>query len=157
MIVSLISTVFSAFSGHEHRNAWITAYLTLMLDAKTKQKIIKKYQTHGSDTGSSQVQIAILTEEIKELTDHLKQHRKDQSSRRGLLKKVNERKKLLKYLKREDNAAFDTLAKKLKLRIRSVAEKSVDDIEQEMEKQQKEKEEWEKLAEEQKKDKNNEE
>ena len=53
-----------------------------MLDKKKKEKIIEKYKTHGSDTGSSQVQIAILTEEIKELTKHLKTHKKDFSSRR---------------------------------------------------------------------------
>jgi len=60
-----------------------------MIDAKVKQRIIKKYQTHEHDTGSPHVQVAILTEEIKLLTEHLKIHRKDHSSRRGLLKKVN--------------------------------------------------------------------
>ncbi len=118
-----------------------------MLDPKTKQKVIKKFQTHENDTGSSQVQIAILTEEVKLLTEHLKIHRKDHSSRRGLLKKINERKKLLKYLQREDAKAFDDIVKKLKLKVKVVEEKSVEDIEKELEKQMKEKEEWEKLAE----------
>ena len=65
-----------------------------------KEKIIKKFRVHDTDTGSTQVQIAILTEEIKELTEHLKQHKHDYSSRRGLLKKVGERRKLLKYLQK---------------------------------------------------------
>ncbi len=88
-----------------------------MLDKKTKEKIIKKYRVHETDTGSSQVQIAILSEEITELTDHLKQHKHDFSSRRGLLKKVAERRKLLKYLNKENPEQFRELAKKLKLKI----------------------------------------
>lgn len=87
-----------------------------MLDAKLKGKIIAKYQTHQGDTGSSQVQIAILTEEVKELTKHLKTHKKDFSSRRGLLRKVAERRKLLHYLSREDNTAYLALIKDLKLK-----------------------------------------
>lgn len=87
-----------------------------MLDSKKKQRIIAKYRTHANDTGSPQVQIAILTEEIKELTEHLQTHKKDQSSRRGLLKKVGERRRLLRYLEREDPAAFDDLTKKLKIK-----------------------------------------
>ena len=88
-----------------------------MLDKKNKEKIIKKFQTHPSDTGSPQVQIAILTAEIEELTNHLKKHKHDFSSRRGLLKKVSERRRLLKYLQKENEEAFMELAKKLKLRI----------------------------------------
>lgn len=88
-----------------------------MLEKKTKEKIIKKYRVHDTDTGSPQVQIAILTEEIKELTEHLKQHKHDFSSRRGLLKKVSERRKLLKYLQKENSDQFKELAIKLKLRI----------------------------------------
>ena len=105
-----------------------------MLDKKTKQKIINKYKIHENDTGSTQVQVAILTEEIKELTDHLKLHKHDHSSRRGLLKKVGERRKLLKYLQKEDEASFEELAKKLKLKI---AKKMIED---EQEKQRKEQE-----------------
>jgi len=89
----------------------------IMLDKKAKQKIINKFRIHEKDTGSPQVQIAILTEEIKELTEHLKEHKHDHSSRRGLLKKVGERRKLLKYLQQEDDKAFFELAKKLNLRI----------------------------------------
>ena len=88
-----------------------------MLDKKLKQRIINKFKTHDADTGSTQVQIAILTEEIKQLTDHLKSHKHDHSSRRGLLKKVSERRRLLKYLQKEDESKFMELAQKLKLKI----------------------------------------
>lgn len=88
-----------------------------MLDKKKKQRIIAKYRVHKNDTGSPQVQIAILSEEIKELTNHLKSHKHDHSSRRGLLKKVNERRKLLKYLQKEDEKAFRKLAIALNLKI----------------------------------------
>jgi small subunit ribosomal protein S15 len=88
-----------------------------MLDKKLKEKIIKKFQTHASDTGSPEVQIAILTEEVKQLTKHLQEHRKDHSSRRGLLKKVSERRRLLKYLQKENEASFKNLAEQLKLKI----------------------------------------
>lgn len=88
-----------------------------MLDKKKKDKIIAKFRTHEKDTGSPQVQIAILTEEIKELAEHLKIHKKDFSSRRGLLKKVGERRRLLRYLEREDNKSFEDLTKKLKIKI----------------------------------------
>ena len=71
-----------------------------MLSKQKKSRIIKKYQTHEGDTGSSEVQIAILTTEINELADHLKAHHKDHSSRRGLLRKVGERRRLLRYLKK---------------------------------------------------------
>lgn len=87
-----------------------------MLDKAQKKKIIKKFQTHEGDTGSTQVQVAILTAEIKELTDHLKIHHKDHSSRRGLLRKIGERRRLLRYLKREDAAQYEELVKALKLK-----------------------------------------
>lgn len=87
-----------------------------MLDKGTKEKLIKKFRTHDSDTGSPQVQIAILTAEIKELTKHLKTHRKDFSSRRGLVKKVAERRRLLKYLERENAAAYAELIEALGLK-----------------------------------------
>jgi len=88
-----------------------------MLDKKVKQRIINKFRTHEKDTGSSQVQIAILTEEIKILTEHLNMHKNDNSSRRGLLRKVAERRKLLKYLQKEDEKCFIDLMTKLKLKI----------------------------------------
>ncbi len=89
-----------------------------MLDKTTKDKIIKKFKTHEADTGSTEVQIAILTEEIRRLTEHLKGHKKDFSSRRGLIKKVSQRRKLLKFLQRDNPASFDNIVKKLKLKIK---------------------------------------
>ncbi len=87
-----------------------------MLDKKKKDRIIAKYRTHDKDTGSPQVQIAILTAEIKDLSDHLIEHKKDFSSRKGLLRKVSERRRLMKYLKREEPKAYDDLAAALKLK-----------------------------------------
>lgn len=87
-----------------------------MLDKKTKDKLIKKYRTHESDTGSPQVQVAILTYEVKDLTEHLKKHKKDYSSRRGLLAKLNERRRHLRYLTREDAEVADKLMKDLKIK-----------------------------------------
>lgn len=103
-----------------------------MLDKKNKQKIINKFKVHDNDTGSTQVQIAILTEEIRLLTDHLKLHKHDHSSRRGLLKKVGERRRLLKYLQKENEESFMELAKKLKLKI---AKKMIDDEEERIRKE----------------------
>jgi len=88
-----------------------------MIDKKKKAQIIKKFATHEKDTGSSEVQIALLTEEIKNLTEHLKIHKKDFSSRRGLLRKVAERRKLLKYLEKENAESFADLVDKLKLKV----------------------------------------
>jgi small subunit ribosomal protein S15 len=84
-----------------------------MLTPDKKKKIIEKFKIHATDTGSPQVQIAILSAEIKELTEHLRGHKKDLSSRRGLIKKVGERRRLMKYLKREDQAGYDALMSKL--------------------------------------------
>ena len=84
-----------------------------MLTTDKKKRIIEKFKTHATDTGSPQVQVAILTEEVKELTGHLKTHKKDFSSRRGLIKKVSERRRLMKYLKREDAQSYDDLMTKM--------------------------------------------
>ncbi len=84
-----------------------------MLDKNAKEKIIEKFKTHATDTGSPQVQIAILTAEIVDLTRHLQSHKKDFSSRRGLLKKVSERRRLLKYLSHEDPNGFKKLSEQL--------------------------------------------
>lgn len=86
-----------------------------MLDKAIKEKLIEKYKVHPTDTGSPEVQIAILTEEMRELMDHLKIHKKDFSSRRGLLRKVNERRRLLKYLAREDAKRHQAFIEKIKL------------------------------------------
>ena len=87
------------------------------LSKEDKDKIIKKYKVHDADTGSSEVQIALLTAEIEQLTEHLKTHKKDFSSRRGLLKKVGQRHRLLRFLQRENQTGFEELAKKLKLKV----------------------------------------
>ncbi|MEK7133149.1 MAG: 30S ribosomal protein S15 [Patescibacteria group bacterium] len=87
-----------------------------MLAVKEKQKIIEKIQTHEKDTGSSAVQIAILTEEIKRLTNHLKTHQKDNHSRRGLLKMVAKRKSLLDYLADDNPKGYHTVVRKLGLK-----------------------------------------
>lgn len=97
-----------------------------MIDKKRKQQIIKKFAVHESDTGSSEVQIALLTEEIRNLTEHLKSHKKDFSSRRGLLRKVAERRKLLRYLEKENAESFENLIKKLKLKVTKKEGKDLD-------------------------------
>lgn len=74
----------------------------MALDAQTKQTLIKEFQLHETDTGSPEVQIAILTNKITYLTEHLKQHPKDHHSRRGLLKMVGQRRSLLNYVKSKD-------------------------------------------------------
>lgn len=87
-----------------------------MLDAKKKLQVIKKYQIHEGDTGSSEVQIAILSAEIDELIEHLKQHPKDHSSRRGLLRKVSSRRRLMRYLKKENPKSYEEIFKRLKIK-----------------------------------------
>ena len=81
-----------------------------------KEKIVNDYKTHNSDTGSSQVQIALLTQRINELTEHFKVHKKDNHSRRGLLKMVSRRRKLLDYLKRKNINEYHTIIEKLGIR-----------------------------------------
>ena len=81
-----------------------------------KQEVIGEYRTHESDTGSPEVQVAILTERIRHLTDHLKTHRKDHASRRGLLKMVGRRTRLLRHLKDTEWARYQVLIKRLELR-----------------------------------------
>ncbi|MBF8281024.1 MAG: 30S ribosomal protein S15 [Candidatus Magasanikbacteria bacterium] len=87
-----------------------------MLDKAAKEKIIAKFKTHETDTGSAEVQIAILTHEINELAGHLKQHKKDHSSRRGLLRKVGERRRLLRYLQKDNAESFAKIVKALRLK-----------------------------------------
>ena len=78
-----------------------------------KQEIIEQFKTHDKDTGSPEIQIALLAEEIKDLLKHLKKHSKDIHSKRGLLKMVTERKKLLKYLESKSEKRYKNLIKKL--------------------------------------------
>jgi small subunit ribosomal protein S15 len=87
-----------------------------MLKPKKKSKLIDEYKIHEKDTGSSEVQIAIFTKQIEELTKHLKKHPKDNHSRRGLLKMVMKRKRLLDYLKKEDEKRYKKVVKKLGLK-----------------------------------------
>lgn len=83
---------------------------------ETKEQILQDYRTHDSDTGSPQIQIALLTQRINELTEHFKTHKKDNHSRRGLLKMVSQRRSLLDYLKRKDIEQYHTIVERLKLR-----------------------------------------
>ncbi|NOZ92315.1 30S ribosomal protein S15 [bacterium 3DAC] len=87
-----------------------------MFNKEIKQQIIKEFGKHEGDTGSTEVQVAILTARIKHLTEHLKQHPHDYHSKRGLLKLVGRRKKLLKYLKRKDMEAYLSLINRLGLK-----------------------------------------
>jgi len=87
-----------------------------MLTPEEKEKIIKKYKLHELDTGSAEVQIALLTEEIKRLVLHLKTHPKDFHSKKGLLKMVAKRRKFLRYLKEEDEKRYNSIIKKIGLK-----------------------------------------
>lgn len=88
----------------------------MSLDKGTKEEITKKFQLHEKDTGSADVQIAILTERITELTEHLKRNPKDHTSRLSLLKLVGQRRRLLDYLNSTDTKRYQALIKKLNLR-----------------------------------------
>ena len=86
------------------------------MTVERKQEIIKEFQRDEKDTGSSEVQIALLTERINELTEHLKVHKKDNHSRRGLLQMVGKRRNLLNYLAKKDAESYKALVEKLGLR-----------------------------------------
>ncbi|MBU4194287.1 MAG: 30S ribosomal protein S15 [Actinobacteria bacterium] len=87
-----------------------------MTSREEKSEIVSEFKVHESDTGSSEVQVALLTRKIEELTEHLKVHKKDHHSRRGLLMKVGQRRRLLDYLKKEDVERYRALIKELGLR-----------------------------------------
>lgn len=87
-----------------------------MLTKQEKEKIIDEFETHQSDTGSPEVQIAILTRRINDLTEHLKTHKKDHASRRGLLKMVGTRSALLKYVSNKDVKRYQNIISRLGLR-----------------------------------------
>ena len=87
-----------------------------MLTAKDKKEVVTGFQKHPTDTGSSEVQIALITERMNSLSGHFKEHKKDHHSRRGLLMLVNKRRKLLKYLKSVDEAKYIEVIGKLGLR-----------------------------------------
>ncbi len=87
-----------------------------MLTKQKKSRIIEAHKIHKTDTGSAEIQVAILSEEIKRLTNHLKQHPKDNHSRRGLLGMVSKRRKLLEWLKNENETRYKKLIKELELK-----------------------------------------
>lgn len=88
----------------------------MSIDATRKQELVKEFATVKGDTGSPEVQVALLSERIKNLTEHFKGHVKDNHSRRGLLKMVSQRRSLLDYLKKKDDARYQSLIEKLGLR-----------------------------------------
>ncbi len=88
----------------------------MSMDKETKTSIIKEYSHHPNDTGSAEVQIALLTNRINTLTDHLRTHKQDESSRRGLLKLVGHRRRLLAYVRRRDYAHYQALTERLSIR-----------------------------------------
>ena len=87
-----------------------------MISAERRQEIIREYQTHEGDTGSPEVQVALLTERIKHLTEHLRMHSHDYDTRRGLLKLVGRRRRQLRYLSKKDVGRYRTLIGRLGLR-----------------------------------------
>ena len=87
-----------------------------MLDREQKKSVIDQYRTHATDTGSPEVQIALLSERIGQLTEHFKTHQKDHGSRRGLLMLVSKRRRLLDYLKKYDSERYKSVVQKLGLR-----------------------------------------
>lgn len=87
-----------------------------MITGEKKQKVIKDLQVHKTDTGGASVQVGILTEQIKELTEHLKVHKKDFAARRGLLQKVGQRRRLLKYIADRNSKGYLELIQKLGIR-----------------------------------------
>ncbi|MDQ6436186.1 30S ribosomal protein S15 [Mesorhizobium sp. LHD-90] len=99
----------SRFRKHKRKNA-------MSITADRKQELMKEYATKSGDTGSPEVQVAILSERIKNLTEHFKGHVKDNHSRRGLLALVSQRRRLLDYLKGKDEGRYATLIEKLGLR-----------------------------------------
>ncbi|WP_425365043.1 30S ribosomal protein S15 [Fulvimarina endophytica] len=100
-----------ADGGLQHRKAY-----PMSMTAERKAEILKEYATKEGDTGSPEVQVALLTERITNLTEHFKDHKKDNHSRRGLLKMVSQRRRLLDYTKKTDEARYQSLIERLGLR-----------------------------------------
>lgn len=88
----------------------------MTLDKDEKKQLMEEFSRHSSDTGSPEVQVAILTNRIKQLTDHLREHKHDESSRRGLLKLVGRRRRLLAYIRRKDFQRYQALTDRLSIR-----------------------------------------
>lgn len=117
--VIVLPTKYLTIAWHEAFSAWLGNRIRKnqsMISKEAKDKVIKKFKTHDGDTGSPQVQIALLSYEIEELSKHLQEHKKDHSSRRGLLKKVGQRRRLLRYLKKDAPEGYQKLIKELKLK-----------------------------------------
>ncbi len=89
-----------------------------LIGEKEKKEVIETYKLHGTDTGSTEVQVALLTERINHLVEHLKIHKKDHHSRRGLLILVGRRRRLMRYLKKQNYTRFETLSNSLNLKIK---------------------------------------
>lgn len=87
----------------------------MALNTEEKAQVVKKFALHEGDTGSPEVQVALLSKQIDELSEHLKIHKKDNHSRRGLLQIVGKRRRLLQYLKENEEERYNSLAKKLKI------------------------------------------
>jgi small subunit ribosomal protein S15 len=103
--------------GHRDASAYgLRRFSTMALTKEQKEQVIGKFKKHDADSGSPEVQIALLTERINTLSEHFKEHKADHHSRRGLLKMVGQRKRLLSYLKRKDLDGYRSLIKELGLR-----------------------------------------
>ena len=113
---SLHPTFPRAIIPDDVRRDEIEGFALVMLDADVRERITREYRTHHNDTGSTELQVAILTERIRQVTDHLRTHRKDFHSRRGLVSMVSKRRRLLNYLSNEDVNRYQTLISRLGLR-----------------------------------------
>ena len=102
--------------ANSNRNTFIRGAQEKGLDKAEKQAVIKEYRTHETDTGSADLQVALLTKRITHLTQHLRTHNHDESTRRGLLKMVGRRRRLLRYLNNEDVGRYRALIARLGLR-----------------------------------------
>jgi small subunit ribosomal protein S15 len=110
-LLSLAVAVFNGFTA-----VWEDHFKQVALAKEAKEQIVSEFRTHNSDTGSPQVQVALLSKRITDLTEHFKTHKKDNHSRRGLLKMVQQRRSLLDYLKRTDIERYHEVVNRLGLR-----------------------------------------
>jgi small subunit ribosomal protein S15 len=127
-VIALYAPLYRAFCRELSGLCWTTSRLkasrflqhirksTMSITAERKQELMAQFATAKGDTGSPEVQVAILSERIKNLTEHFKDHKKDNHSRRGLLALVSQRRSLLDYLKSKDVARYQTLIERLELR-----------------------------------------
>ena len=109
--LSLAVAVFNGFTA-----VWEDHFKQVALAKEAKEQVVSEFRTHDSDTGSPQVQVALLSKRITDLTEHFKTHKKDNHSRRGLLKMVQQRRSLLDYLKRTDIERYHEVVNRLGLR-----------------------------------------